>query len=126
MHESAGVSLERVQQIGAAFNRHDVDFIVNSFAEDGVFRSPKGPDGIGVAYKGHKEIRAFFEKVFVNTPDIQWRVTAEYVSGNHGVSEWHRTATTVDGEKQDWLGCDLFVFRDNMIVLKDSYFKIVG
>ena len=118
------VSLERVQAIGRAFNRHDLDFIVNAFAEDGVFRNAMGPDGAGNIYKGRKELRAFFGKLFESSPDIQWRTTAEYVSGNHGVAEWHRTATKLNGEKQDWLGCDLFTFRDGMIVLKDTFFKI--
>ena len=124
MHGTTGVSLERLHEIGEAFNRHDVDFIVNSFAEDGVFRNAMGSDGAGLTYKGRTEIRDVFEKLFKNNPDIQWRATAEYVSGNHGVAEWHRTATTASGEKQDWLGCDLFTFRDNMIVLKDTFFKI--
>ena len=125
MHGSAGVSLERVHEIGAAFNRHDIDFIVGSFAEDGVFRNAMGADGAGNTYKGRKEIRAFFEKLFANNPTIQWDPSAEYVSGNHGVAEWHRTSTTASGEKQDWLGCDLFTFRDNQIVLKDTFFKII-
>jgi ketosteroid isomerase-like protein len=124
MQGMAGVSVERVHEIGAAFNRHDVDFIVASFAEDGVFRNAMGPDGTGNTYKGKKEIRAFFEKLFASTKDIQWNPTAEYVSGNRGIAEWHRTATTASGEKQDWLGCDIFTFRDNMIVLKDTFFKI--
>ena len=87
MHGTKTVSLERLHEIGEAFNRHDVDFIVNSFAEDGVFRNAMGTDGAGFTYKGRKEIRDVFTKLFANNPDIQWRATAEYVSGNHGVAE---------------------------------------
>ena len=126
MHGAISVSIERVREIGQAFARHDVDAIVGSFAEDGVFRNARGPDVSGRSYRGRAEIRAFFEALFANSPDIQWRHTAEYVSGNRAVTEWHRIATTVSGEKQEWLGCDLYTFRDTMVVLKDTYIKVVG
>ena len=126
MHGTLGVSIERVREIGRAFARHDVEAIVSSFAEDGVFRNAKGPDVSGRSYKGRAEIRAFFEALFANSPNIQWRHTAEYVCGDRAVTEWHRTATTTGGEKQEWLGCDLYTFRDNMIVLKDTYIKVVA
>ena len=120
------VSLDRVREIGAAFARHDVDGIVNSFADDGVFRNAKGPDVSGRSYTGKAEIRAFFEALFAGSPNVQWRHTAEYVAGNRAVTEWHRSATTTSGERQEWLGCDLYTFRDNMIVLKDTYIKVVA
>src|SRR3974390_1213628 len=97
MHGTAGGSLERIHEVGGAFNRHELDLIVNSLAEDGVFRNAMGSDGAGNTYKGKKEIRAFFEKLFANNPNIQWRPTAEYVSGNHGVAERPRTSTTAGG-----------------------------
>ena len=30
------------------------------------------------------------------------------------------------GEKQSWLGCDLYTFRRGLIVMKDTYIKVVG
>jgi uncharacterized protein (TIGR02246 family) len=126
MHGTAGVSIERVHEIGQAFARHDVEAIVNAFAEDGVFRNARGPDVSGRSYTGHAEIRAFFQALFANSPDITWRHTAEYVAGNRAVTEWHRTATTAAGETQSWLGCDLYTFRGDLIVLKDTYIKVVG
>jgi hypothetical protein len=50
-------------------------------------------------------------------------------SGNHAVTEWHRTATLTSGEKQSWLSCltcDLYTFRRGLIVMKDTYIKVVG
>lgn len=120
------VTLERVREIGAAFARRDVDAIVNAFAEDGEFRNAKGPAIWGRSYKGKAEIRAFFTALFAGSPDIQWRHTAEYVSGDKAVTEWHRTATLTSGEKQEWLGCDLYTFRDGLIVMKDTYIKVVA
>ena len=48
-----------------------------------------------------------------------------FVSGNRGVSEWTLTGTTVDGERIDVRGCDLWTFGDDgSIVRKDSFWKI--
>ncbi|MCB1412610.1 MAG: nuclear transport factor 2 family protein [Xanthobacteraceae bacterium] len=123
---SSDVTPEQLKAVGDAFARHDVDAIVGSFADDGVFRNAKGPDVSGRSYTGKAEIRAFFEALFANSPNIQWRHTAEYISGNRAVTEWHRSATTTGGERQEWLGCDLYTFRNGKIVLKDTYIKVVG
>ena len=120
------VSLERVREIGAAFARRDVDAIVDCFTEDGEFRNAKGPDVWGQTYKGKEEIRSYFVPLFANSPDVQWKHTAEYVVGNRAVTEWHRTATLPNGQKQEWLGCDLYTFRGDKIVRKDTYIKVVG
>ncbi len=120
------VTLETVRRIGAAFAARDVEGIVNSFAADGEFRNAKGPDIWGKSYKGHDEIRAFFTALFAGSADIKWRHTAEYVVGNRGVTEWHRTATLASGEKQEWLGVDIYTFRGQKILRKDTYIKVVG
>ncbi|MNC94970.1 SnoaL-like domain protein [compost metagenome] len=80
----------------------------------------------GKSYKGHAAIRGYFEALFATTSDVQWRHTAEFVCGDRAVTEWHRTATLASGEKQEWLGCDLYVFRNGQIVMKDTFIKVVG
>ena len=120
------VTLERVREIGAAFARRDVDAIVDCFADDGEFRNAKGPDVWGQSYKGKEQIRSYFVPLFANSPDVRWEHTAEYVVGNRAVTEWHRTATLPNGQKQEWLGCDLYTFRGDKIVRKDTYIKVVG
>lgn len=120
------VTVERLQEIGRAFARHDVDAIVGAFTEDGEFRNAKGPDVWGKSYKGHAEIRGYFTALFANTSDVSWDHTAEFVAGDRAVTEWHRKATLSSGEKQEWLGCDLYIFRGQQIVRKDTYIKVVG
>lgn len=114
-----------LEAIGDAFNRHDLDGILSFFAEDGVFDQPAGAEIWGHRYSGKEEIRQAFASLFATIPDIHWEPIRNTVSGNTGCSEWRRTGTTTGGEKQDWLGCDLFTFRDGMVIKKDSYFKIV-
>ena len=41
------------------------------------------------------------------------------------MSEWILTGTTVDGERLEVHGCDLWTFRDDRIVCKNSFWKIV-
>ena len=120
------VTLERLREIGAAFARHDVEGIVGAFADDGEFRNARGPDVWGQSYKGKAAIRQYFTALFAASSDVQWRHTAELVCGDRALTEWHRTATLKTGERQEWLGCDLYTFRRGLIVMKDTYIKVVG
>ena len=120
------VTAEILHRIAGAFARRDVDGIVNSFAEDGEFRNARGPDFWGQSFKGKAAIRGYFEPLFAAASDVKWRHTSEFIHGNRAVTEWHRTATLKSGEKQSWLGCDLYTFRAGLIVMKDTYIKVVG
>jgi hypothetical protein len=51
---------------------------------------------------------------------------SEFICGNRAVTEWRRTATLKTGERQEWLGCDLYTFRRGLIVMKDTYIKVVA
>ncbi len=119
------VTLERLHEIADAFARRDVEGIVHSFAEDGEFRNARGPDFWGQSYKGKPAIRGYFEPLFASTGDVQWKHTSEFICGNRAVTEWHRTATLKGGDRQSWLGCDLYTFRRGLIVMKDTYIKVV-
>src|SRR4029450_13320229 len=106
-----------------AFARRDVDGIVNSFAEDGEFRNARGPDYWGQSFKGKAAMRRHCHPLFAGSGDVNWRHTSEFICGNRAVTEWHRTATLRTGERQEWLGCDLYTFRPGLIGLKDTYIK---
>lgn len=119
------VTLERLREVGSFFHARDVEGIVGCFAENGEFRNATGPDVWGERYQGKPAIRAFFQGLFARTPDVAWNHTAEFVCGDRAVTEWHRTATLPSGEKQDWLGCDLYIFRGPLIMRKDTYVKVI-
>ena len=119
------VTFERLHEIADAFARRDIDGIVNSFAEDGEFRNARGPHHWGESYRGKVAIRSYFTPLFAGSGDVQWRHTSEFIHGDRAVTEWHRTATLKSGEKQSWLGCDLYTFRHGLIVMKDTYIKVV-
>lgn len=119
------VTVQLLEDIGAAFNRHDVDAIIAFFAEDGEFDNARGPEIHGQRHAGKAELRAFFSALMETLPDIQWRAIDNRVDGDKGYSQWRRRATLPDGSVQDWLGLDIFTFKDGLIVKKDTYFKIV-
>jgi len=117
--------LEVLARVLDGFNRHDADAIVAEFVDDCVFESPRGPDPWGRRFVGRDEVREGFAARFRGIPDDHYEGTGDFVSAERGVSEWILTGTTVDGERLEVHGCDLWTFRDDRIVCKNSFWKIV-
>jgi ketosteroid isomerase-like protein len=109
------------------FNRHDLEGILEHFADDAVFESPRGPHPFGTRYEGKDAVRAGLARRFEGIPDVHYGDDRHFVSadGSRGVSEWTLTGTTTGGERLEVRGCDLWTFRDGRIVVKDSYWKRV-
>jgi ketosteroid isomerase-like protein len=108
-----------------AFNRHDLDTIMSLFADDCVFESPRGPERWGRRFEGRQQVAEGLSSRFAGIPDVSYEGRGDFVSGDRGVSEWTLRGTTVDGERLEVHGCDLWTFRGDEIVRKDSYWKIV-
>jgi uncharacterized protein (TIGR02246 family) len=124
MDERATLAL--LDDISSAFARHDIDAIVGFFADDGEFVNAIGPDPHGTRYTGHAEIRGYFENLFELVEDVQWEKTDVRVVGDKAYAEWHRRATLKSGERQDWLGVDIYTFEAGKIAKKDTYIKVAG
>ena len=120
------VTVETMEQVLDAFNRHDLDAIMAFFAEDATFDSPRGPDPWGTRHVGKARVREGLAARFTGIPDVNYSEDRHWVHGDLGVSEWLLTGTTTAGERIAGRGCDLWEFRDGLIVCKDSYWKIVG
>jgi ketosteroid isomerase-like protein len=108
-----------------AFNRHDLDAIMALFVEDCVFESPRGPDPWGRRFEGKEAVAEGLGARFAGIPDVSYEGHGDFVAGERGASEWTLRGTTVDGERLEVRGCDLWTFRGDAIVRKDSYWKIV-
>ena len=119
------VSLELVDEITEDFNRHDVDAVVNHFADDGIFLLARGDKPWGRRLEGKAEIRAFLAKRFAEIPDMRWETTDRWSAGNRAASEWIVRATLPSGEKMELVGCDLYQFRGDKMVRKDTYWKSI-
>ena len=125
MNADNSASVEVLQQILDAFNRHDLDAIMAFFAVDAVFEAPRGPDTWGRRFVGKDRVREGLAARFIGIPDVHYGDDTHWVCGNRGVSEWTLTGTTTDGVRLNVRGCDLWEFRDGAIVRKDSFWKIV-
>jgi len=119
------VSLELIDEITEAFNRHDVDAVMSHFADDGVFLLARGDKPWGRQLEGKAEIRAFLANRFAEIPDMHWETTSRWSVGNRAASEWIVRATLPSGEKMEVAGCDLYQFRGNQMVRKDTYWKSI-
>jgi ketosteroid isomerase-like protein len=117
--------VETLKHVLDAFNRHDLDAIMAQFGDDCVFESPRGPDPWGRRFTGRDEVRRGLAARFEGIPDVRWSDDAHFASGNRGVSEWTLSGTSVDGERIEVRGCDLWTFgHDGKLVRKDSFWKI--
>ena len=114
-----------LERILDGFNRHDLDAIMARFDDDCVLELPRGPDPWGRRYVGRDEVREGLGARFRGIPDVHYSGAGDFVSGDRGVSEWTLTGTTVDGERLEVRGCDLWTFRGDKIVRKNSFWKIV-
>lgn len=122
---SDGRRVEILRGILAAFNRHDLDGIMEFFASGCVFESPRGPERWGRRFEGKAEVREGLGARFRGIPDVRYGDDDQFVSGNRGASEWTLTGTTVEGERIEVRGCDFWTFGGDKIVRKDSFWKIV-
>ena len=117
-------AIRMLEAIAAAVDRHDLDAILEHFADDAVFESPRGPDPWGRRVTGRDAVRAAFADRFSGIPDVRYRDDRHFVDGDRGASEWTLSGTTVDGQRIEVRGCDLWTLRDGKVVKKDSYWNI--
>ena len=115
--------LTLLDRFADAWNRHDLDALMEMMADDCVFQASAGPDVDGQRSEGKPAVRAAYAAVFDAFPDAQWAGARHLVAGHRGVSEWTFTGTHKDGRRVEVAGCDLFTFRDGKIAIKNSYRK---
>jgi len=119
------VTVDTLERLVAAFNAHDLDRIMEFFAEDCELFMPRGKEPSGAHYVGKTAVREGLATRFAGTPDVHYGDDRHWVAGDMGVSAWLLTGTTASGEHIKVRGVDLLQFRGGKIVRKDSYWKIV-
>lgn len=108
-----------------AFNRHDLDAIMEFFAPDCVFYMPRGAAPRGDRYAGKAEVRAGLAKRFKGIPNVHYGEDRHWVCDDFGVSEWTLSGTTVSGKEIEVRGVDLLEFSGGKVTRKDSFWKIL-
>ena len=121
----AEISHDTLKAFLDAFNRHDLDAIMEYFAEGCVFYMPRGSGPRGDMYEGKAQVRAGLAKRFEGLPDVHYGEDKHWTCGEFGVSEWTLTGTTLQGKKIRVRGVDLLEFEQGKIKRKDSFWKIL-
>jgi steroid delta-isomerase-like uncharacterized protein len=121
------ITVKTLKQILDAFNRHDLDAIMEFFSDDCSFDFPRGPEPWGQRFVGKAQVREALAGRFKGIPDVHYGEDRHWVSadGNMGVSEWTLTGTTTSGVNLNVRGCDLWEFKNGKVTRKNSYWKIV-
>jgi ketosteroid isomerase-like protein len=119
------VTIATLKSFLAAFNAHDLDAIMEFFADDCEFFMPRGKEPAGKHFVGKPAVRQGLATRFEGLPDVHYGDDHHWLAGDLGVSTWLLTGTTKAGEQIRVRGLDLLEFRDGKIVKKDSYWKII-
>ena len=122
---TAGPTPALMKQINEAFNSRDVDRIMSFFADDATFLMARGPEPVGRRVHGKDAIRKVLADRFKVISDMRWDHVDAFITGNRAVTVWMVTGTGRDGEKLNYRGCDLYEFRGEKILNKDTYWKLV-
>ncbi len=123
MAATDAASLQTIEAVVEAFNRHDIDAILEHFTDDCVWIMASGPAPGGRRCAGKDEIRRVLAERFAVIPDMRWVDCTNWVNGDRAVSEWTVKGTAASGERLDWLGCDLWELRGGLVAKKDTYWK---
>ncbi|MGJ4909346.1 nuclear transport factor 2 family protein [Bradyrhizobium sp. HKCCYLS2033] len=117
------VRSELLDNLFAAFNRHDGAGVMARMTDDIVFDAAAGPDSCGRRISGAADVRAAFEATWGGMPDVSWECTRHTVFGDRALSEWIFRGTAPDGRRIEVQGCDLFGFRGDKICTKSAFRK---
>jgi ketosteroid isomerase-like protein len=119
------ITYDLMKAISAAFNSRDVDRIVDYFAEDGVFCLARGPEPIGRTLRGKAAIRKALADRFEQIPDMRWENEEYILADDRAISVWTVRGKSADGEDLNYQGCDIYAFKGDKIIHKNTFWKQV-
>ena len=122
------ITIALLDETQDGFNRHDVDGILSHFADECEWlmaRGPSAPEGRRCV--GKVEIAEVLRSRYAQIPDMRWEEMRHWIcDDSKAISEWVVRGTPAGGEPIEYLGCDLWEFRDGMVTKKDTYWKFIG
>ena len=116
----AGVRI--VIEFNEAFNRHDVDGMMQLMSDDCIFENTDpAPDG--TIYKGKAAVTQFWQDFFRESPNAHIEIEEIFGMGFRCVMRWRYEWVDAAGKKGHVRGVDIFKLRDGLICEKLSYVK---
>lgn len=105
-----------------AFNRHDVNGMMEYMSEDCLFENTHpAPDG--TVYKGKQAVMRFWQKFFEHSPQAQIEIEEIFGLGERCVMRWKYSWVDAEGRQGHVRGVDVYRVRDGLICEKLSYVK---
>ncbi len=114
-------TLAAVERFNEAFNRHDVDGVMNAMTNDCIFENTYPPPD-GVRIEGAEKVRDFWEKFFASNPDAYFETEDIFAAGDRCTVRW-TYCKTKEGKPWHLKGVDVFRVRDAKVSEKLSYVK---
>ena len=99
--------------------------VINTGTTIATFLMARGPEPVGRRVHGKEAIRKVLTDRFKVIPDMSWTHSDDFIAGNRAVSVWMVRGKSADGEALNYQGCDIYEFRGDKIVNKDTYCKLV-
>jgi ketosteroid isomerase-like protein len=110
-----------VERFNAAFNRHDVDAIMECMTADCVFENTRpAPDGTRLV--GQAAVRAYWEEFFARSSQARFETEELFAAADRCVVRWTYYWVR-DGKTGHVRGVDVFRVRDGKVAEKCSYVK---
>ena len=117
------MSIQLLENFGAAWNAHDLEALLSMVTDDCVFETAAGVEVFGNRFVGKAALRQAFPMAWQTWPDAQWLNPVHFVTADRGVSEWTFLGTDLHGQRTEVRGVDVFEFRGGLISRKDTYRK---
>lgn len=128
MSQQSVVTMELIDAIQDAFNRHDVPEILAFFADDCEWLMARGPDPWEAKrLRGKQAIGDLLSARYAVIPDMAWVDMQHFISadGCRACSEWTVKGTPEQTPPINLLGCDVWTFRGAKVTKKDTYWKYI-
>jgi ketosteroid isomerase-like protein len=111
-----------VQRLLDATNQHDVDRLVNCFAEDYVNETPVHP---ARGFTGREQVRRNWTQIFSAIPDVTAETTRVVEQDDAVWSEWEMRGTRADGMPHLMRGVIIFRIRAGEVAAARFYLEPV-
>ena len=115
-------TLEAVYRFNDAFNRHDVDGVMEAMTADCVFENTCPPPD-GERFEGAPSVRAFWNRFFTSSSNSRFSTEEVFASGNRCVVRWRYDWVGEDGVPGHIRGVDLFRVENGKVAEKLAYVK---
>lgn len=120
-NNETSLTLAAVEKFNSAFNRHDVDAVMNAMTEDCVFENTN-PQPDGTRLEGANAVRAFWVKFFAANPDAFFEAEEIFATGDRCVVRWIYRKTK-EGKPWHLRGVDIFKVTNGKVAEKLAYVK---